>query len=151
VIKDRYPPDPQAYDPVADVVLRCCWGEKGEQDLTGLWIFDQAGKSCRKSASPLPDPQDPQAKAYGLQQRTGIAYDPLNREVLFLMFSGAWRYDRAKDSWEQAATGDGSLYVTHGVDPQHNVLLAIRSRQLCAFRYKNVPEGTTAYYGGTAR
>ena len=74
-----------------------------------------------------------------------MVYDPLNREVLLFLTSGAWRYDREKDAWEKA--GDGAdLYVVD-VDPQHNVFLGLVQGSLAAYRYKAVPAGTRAYYG----
>jgi hypothetical protein len=75
-----------------------------------------------------------------------MAYDSLNKEVVLFHSTAAWRYDREKDEWAKAADGDFKVYVVD-YDPQHNVFLALKNYQICAFRLKSVPAGTKAFYG----
>jgi hypothetical protein len=139
-LPQNYNHDPAAYDPVSGSLLRFAIGGKyaGKADLEGLWIFDTAGGRARKSAA-----GHPEGKHGG---GNTMAYDALNREILLFLSSGAWRYDREKDAWDKA--GDGGAVYMVAFDPQHNVFLAsIGPGTLAAFRFRNVPAGTRAFYG----
>jgi len=138
-LRENYNHDPVAFDPVSGLLLRFVVGGKykGKPELEGLWLFDVAGGKARKSKA-----EQPEGKHGG---GNCMVYDPLNREVILFLSSGAWRYDREKDVWEKAGDG-GEPYVVD-VDPQHNVFLGLVGDSLAAYRYKAVPAGTKAYYG----
>jgi hypothetical protein len=147
-LPEKYLHDPMVYDPVSGLLIR--WAGPGydsykrKPENAGLWLFDMAGGKATKSKSGLP------AGGYG-GGGNGLVFDSLNREVVLFLSSGAWLYDRAKDEWTKAADGDFSkLYYVVDYDPQHNVFLGSGGeggRALSAFRLKNVPVGTKAFYG----
>ena len=103
-----------------------------------------AGGTATKSKSSLP------AGDFG-RGGNGMLFDSLNREVVLFLSSGAWLYDRAKDEWTKSADGDfGKTFYVVDYDPQHNVFLGSggeSGRALSAFRLKNAPAGTKAFYG----
>ncbi len=138
-LSHNYNHDPAAYDPVSGLLLRFVVGGKykGKPDLEGLWLFDVAGGKVRRSKAGHPEGKHGGANC--------MVYDPLNREILLFLTSGAWRYDREKDAWEKV--GDGADLYGVDVDPQHNVFLGLVKGSLAAYRYKAVPAGTRAYYG----
>ncbi len=138
-IKDIYPPDPQAYDPVSDCVLHAPSDSGKGVGPASLWLFDQARRLARKSASPLPGELNHNAQ--------GMAYDSLNRQIVLFLPNGAWRYDRDKDDWAKVADGACGVYLTVGFDPQHNVFLGFKDNRLQAFRLGLVTQGVKAFYG----
>jgi RNA polymerase sigma factor (sigma-70 family) len=132
--------DDAAYDPVSGQILRTTGGGAyTKPEMKGLlWLFDVGAGQCRKSKAGIPEGSPENAMP--------MAYDSLNREVVLLHSTAAWRYDREKDEWAKAAAGDFQVYIVD-YDAQHNVFLGLWNYNLCAFRLKNVPAGTKAFYG----
>ncbi len=142
-LNQSYAHDPTVFDPVSGMILRGVQHgtkhAKLPKDQFGMWLFDPAAGVARQSKSPLPSPV--------AESRRWMHYDSLNREIIYLSPDGAHRYDRKADAWEKVADGDCSVYITLGFDPQHNVFLGWWGGNLLAFRHKNAPEGTRAFYG----
>src|SRR6185295_1753994 len=116
---------------------------KQPADQLGLWLFDSANGTCRRAKTPFPE-----GKSNG---GTSMCYDSLNREVLLFLCSGTWRYQRDKESWDRVANDDGNVYIVD-FDVQHNVFLArCGGFGIYAYRFKNVPIGTRAFFGEKGR
>ncbi|GEM_PF-3218567 len=131
------------YDPVSDRLLREVKQHSKRQHQPpedfGVWLLDLAAGKARKSQSPLPEGKSSQ----GMQ----MVFDTLNRELVLLRSTGAFTYDRAGDAWRKVSGEDCHVRV-FDYDPQHNVFIGLRPiSQLVAFRLKNVPAGTKAFYG----
>ncbi|HOX08985.1 MAG TPA: HEAT repeat domain-containing protein, partial [Planctomycetota bacterium] len=138
--------DAAGYDPVADLVLREVKNHKKHTgqppENFGVWLMDPGTGTARKSKSPLPEGE---RGSQGLQ----MVFDSLNRDLILLRSTGAYAYDRETDTWRKAADGNFGVTV-FDFDPQHNVFIGLRSNQMVAFRLKNVPVGTKAFFGPDA-
>ena len=137
------------YDPVSDLILREIRehgfkrGRQPEEDF-GLWLLDPANGTARKARNPLPG-----GRANNNPSGTQLMFDNLNREMIAFRDSGAYVFERPTESWRKIADGDRWFYV-HAFDPQHNVFIGSGGRfnlWLAAFRLKDVPEGTKAFFG----
>ena len=131
------------YDPVADLVLREVRNHKKRAGQTpedfGVWLMGPGTGTARKSKSPLPEGE---RGSQGMQ----MVFDSLNRDLTVLRSTGAYAYDRETDTWRKAADGNFQM-VVFDFDPQHNVFIGLRSGKMVAFRLKNVPVGTKAFFG----
>jgi hypothetical protein len=132
------------YDPINDTLLRQVVQhrkrEKQPANDFGLWLIDLKNGQARKSRSLLPGKR---GSGQGLQ----IVFDNLNRELVLMRTDGAYIYDRVNDDWQKVMDGDCSMLV-FDYDPQHNVFLGLKPiGRFMAFRLKNVPRGTQAFYG----
>lgn len=88
----------------------------------------------------------------------GLVYDSLNRDMLIIggisretkQSMPTCKYDRGNGTWVDLMAKDlGQLGVGQGTcvyDPEHNIVLDVISGAV--YRYKTVPTGTKAYYGG---
>ena len=142
---DQYRPPAFAYDPVLGKIL-CTHPDLGWK----LLAFDQEGNTFRVSESTYPG--KPSKQIMG-----GLVYDSVNREMLLIggvsKDTGAMPtclYDRKKDAWIDLGVKNlGAMGVgqdTCVFDPEHNVVLELIRG--VAYRYRDVPVGTKAYYGG---
>lgn len=138
----HYKRHPTAFDPVSGLVLRYFVPDprhKQPADQLGLWLFDSANGTCRRAKTPFPEGTS--------NGGTSMCYDSLNREVLLFLSSGTWRYQRDKEAWDRVANEDGKVYIVD-FDVQHNVFLArCGGFAIYAYRFKNVPVGTKAFFG----
>lgn len=143
---DQYRPPAFAYDPILGKTL--CTHPDLEWKLLA---YDQKANSFRVSDNAYPG--KPSKQIMG-----GLVYDSLNREMILIggisKDTGAMPtclYDRAKDAWIDLGVKNlGSMGVgqdTCVFDPEHNVVLELIRG--VAYRYKNVPEGTKGYHGGS--
>jgi HEAT repeat protein len=142
---DQYRPPAFVYDPVSQKVL-CT-----HPDLNWkLLIYDRKTNAYRLTETPPPGMPNKQIMG-------GLVYDSLNREIILIggsrKESGVMptcRYDRMKDRWIDLEVKElGKMGVGQGTcvyDPEHNVILEPISG--AAYRYRNVPIGTRAFYGG---
>lgn len=106
-----------------------------------MWMLNTETLTATKTK------QDPPGNKMG--SGTQMLFDSLNRKIMLFRTEGAHVYDREKDGWRKVADGDRWFYV-YDFDPQHNVFLGsggTHNMRLVAFRLKNVPIGTKAFFG----
>jgi hypothetical protein len=142
---DQYRPPAFAYDPAARKLL-CTHPDLGWK----LLLYDRSDNSYRLTEAPPPGKPNKQIMG-------GLVYDSLNREMILVGGVGketgampTCRYDRKKDCWVDLEVKDlGKMGVGQGTcvyDPEHNVVLEPISG--AAYRYRDVPVGARAFYGG---
>jgi hypothetical protein len=143
---DQYRPPAFAYDPIAKTLL--CMHPDLQWRLLSYNFTRNAFHQSDKAY-----PGSPNKQIMG-----GLVYDSLNREMILIggvtrdtkQAMPTCRYDRKADHWiELDANGLGLMGTGQGTcvfDPEHNVILDVISG--AAYRYKNVPVGRRAFYGG---
>jgi hypothetical protein len=143
---DQYRPPAFACDPMAKQLL-CTHPDLGWKLLT----FDFAKNAYRLSEMAYPGSPNK-------QNMGGLVYDSLSREMILIggvsretkQPMPTCRYDRVAGRWIDLEAKDlGQMGVGQGTcvfDPEHNVILEVISG--AAYRYKKVPAGTRAFYGG---
>jgi hypothetical protein len=141
---DEYRPPAFAYDPIAKQVMCIRPGLDWK-----LLTYDAAKNTYQLSDAVYPG--SPSKQIMG-----GLVYDSLNRSMVLIggvaketgtMPTCVW--DRATQRWiDVQAKEIGKLGKGLGTcvyDPEHNVVLELHGG---AYRYKAVPVGTKAFYGG---
>ena len=120
----------------------------GEGDFE-TWVFDHGEKKWSLLETQTP-PMTGGAGAYDPYHNVRYLTGQLrNQETTF------WTFDLAAPGWTQHSIEAPSALHAHtsnnaDFDPEHNALIVFGgwSWAVHAFRYKEVPEGTEAVYGG---
>lgn len=143
---DQYRPPAFAYDPVGQQLL-CTHPDLKWQLLS----YDPAKNTYKIADKPYPGVPNKQVMG-------GLVYDSLNRDMIMIggvsrdtkQAMPSCRYDRRTGAWIDLQAKDlGQLGVGQGTcvyDPEHNIIFDVITG--ATYRYKSVPAGTKAYYGG---